>query len=399
MKTALRGFLRGGFFYHAMRRRAALLPALLLTGLFVTGLFSVGLLFGGPAFGKVEVAESGGDITFFRIGTGATSGTYFPIGGLIAGAISNPPGSRACDRGGSCGVPGMIAVAQSTEGSVANIEAIAGGGLESGLSQADVAYWAFTGTKGFAKKKKSAKDKKSQDKNNNKKPVGESLRAIANLFPENVHLVVRAESGIKSVFELQKKRVSLGEPESGTLASVLPVLKGYGLSRKDIKPLYLPPGEAADRLREGTLDAFFLVAGSPVTAIADLARTIPIALVPITGSQSEKIRKSNPFFVQTVISKGVYEGVENTWTLGVGAQWLVSAEVPEALVYEITNALWHDNVLNILKDGHPLGEMINLKTALDGLTVPLHPGAARFYRERGMIYPKESGEKKPDKVP
>jgi len=355
-------------------------------------------IFTGLAFGKVEVAESGEDITFFRIGTGATSGTYFPIGGLIASAISNPPGSRPCDRGGSCGVPGMIAVAQSTEGSVANIEAIAGGGLESGLSQADVAYWALTGTKVFAKKKKG-KGKKAKKKDKNKKPVGETLRAIANLFPENVHLVVRADGGIKSVFELQKKRVSLGEPDSGTLASVLPVLKGYGLTRKDIKPFYLPPGEAADRLREGTLDAFFLVAGSPVTAIADLARTIPIALVPITGSQSEKIRKSDPFFVQTVISKGVYEGVENTWTLGVGAQWLVSADIPEELVYAITKALWHDNVLDILKDGHALGEMISLKTALEGLTVPLHPGAARFYRERGMIDPEKPDPEKPAAAP
>ena len=393
MKTALRDSPKGGFSHHAARLwpRAPLTLAVLLTVFLLTGLFFTGL-----ALGEVDPAENGEDITFFRIGTGATSGTYFPIGGLIASAISNPPGSRACDRGGSCGVPGMIAVAQSTEGSVANIEAIAGGELESGLSQADVAHWALTGTKVFAKKKK-AKGKNNKDKN--KKPLGETLRAIANLFPENVHLVVRADEGIKSVFNLQKKRVSLGEPESGTLASVLLVLKGYGLTRKDMKPLYLPPGEAADGLREGTLDAFFLVAGSPVTAIADLARTIPIALVPIVGSQSKKIRKNDPFFVQTVISKGVYEGVDHTWTLGVGAQWLVSAEVPEGRVYAITKALWHDNVLTILKDGHPLGEMIRLKTALDGLTVPLHPGAARFYHERGMIDLAKPDQAQPAKAP
>ena len=366
-----------------MRRRTALV--VLLPVFFVTVFFATGL-----AFGEMELAESDGAITFFRIGTGATSGTYFPIGGLIASAISNPPGSRPCDRGGSCGVPSMIAVAQSTEGSVANIEAIATGGLESGLSQADVAYWALTGTKVFAKKKRA--------KGKNKKLPGESLRAIANLFLENVHLVVRAESGIKNIFDLQKKRVSLGEPDSGTLASVLPVLKGYGLTRKDIKPLYLPPGEAADRLREGTLEAFFLVAGSPVTAIADLAKAIPIALVPIVDGQSEKIRKSDPFFVQTVIPQGVYEGVENIWTLGVGAQWLVSTGVPEEQVYEITRALWHDNVRDILKNGHALGEMISLKTALDGLTVPLHPGAARFYRERGMIDQEKPAAVKPNKA-
>jgi len=265
-------------------------------------------------------------------------------------------------------------VAQATEGSVANIEAIVAGRLESGFSQADVAHWALTGTKIFGKKKKGK----------HKRLVGKTLRSIANLFPESVHLVVQRDSFIKSVFDLKGKKVSLGEPESGTLASVLPILQGYNLTRKKIEPFYLSPGEAADKLRVGALDAFFLVAGSPVTAIADLARALPIALVPIADIQSQKIRKSNPFFVQAIIPKGVYEGAEDTWTLSVGAQWLVSAEVPDDRIYAITRALWHDNVLDILRDSHPLGNMIRLETALDGLAAPLHPGAARFYQERGL---------------
>jgi len=370
VKAALRGsskcrFLHGtAWLWCAVRSWHRLALAILLPGLVFTGL----------AFGEVGLAESDKDITFFRIGTGATSGTYFPIGGLIASAISNPPGSMACDRGGSCGVPGMVAVAQATEGSVANIEAIIAGRLESCFSQADVAHWALTGTKIFGKKKKGK----------HKRLVEKTLRSIANLFPESVHLVVQRDSFIKSVFDLKGKKVSLGEPESGTLASVLPILQGYNLTRKKIKPFYLSPGEAADKLRVGALDAFFLVAGSPVTAIADLARTLPIALVPIADIQSQKIHRSNPFFVQAIIPKGVYEGVEDTRTLGVGAQWLVSAEVPDDRIYAITRALWHDNVLDILRDSHPLGNMIRLETALDGLAVPLHPGAARFYQERGL---------------
>ena len=121
-------------------------------------------------------------ITFFRVGTGSTGGTYFPIGGLIANAISNPPGSRPCNRGGSCGVPGLIAVAQSTQGSVDNVARIKAGSLESGLVQADIAYWAFNGA-GIYKPKDAVK----------------SLRVIASLYPESIHIVVRRNSKITSV--------------------------------------------------------------------------------------------------------------------------------------------------------------------------------------------------------
>lgn len=127
---------------------------------------------------------------FFRIGTGGTSGTYYPIGGLIANAISSPPGSRPCEEGGSCGVPGLIASALSANGSVANVNAIAGGTLESGFAQSDVASWAQTGT-GIWEDREAV----------------ESLRAIASLYPETIHLVAAADSGIESVADLVGKRV------------------------------------------------------------------------------------------------------------------------------------------------------------------------------------------------
>ena len=139
------------------------------------------------------------EMTFFRIGTGSTGGTYFPIGGLIANAISNPPGARPCDRGGSCGPMGLIAVAQSTDGSIANVEAIRAGRLESGLAQADIAYWAYKGLRVFKGKGKQV----------------EKLRAIANLYPEAVHVVVRRDAKIAKIADLRGKRVSLGPRDSG----------------------------------------------------------------------------------------------------------------------------------------------------------------------------------------
>src|SRR5438046_7136398 len=140
------------------------------------------------------------DITFFRILTGGTAGTYYPIGGLIANAISNPPGSRACAEGGSCGVPGLVATAVASNGSVANINGITSGQMESGFTQSDVAFWAYTGTGVYEGKPKVA-----------------DLRLIANLYPETIHVVARKGAGIKSVADLKGKRVSLDEPGSGTL--------------------------------------------------------------------------------------------------------------------------------------------------------------------------------------
>ncbi len=157
------------------------------------------------------------DLRFFRIGTGGVSGTYYPIGGMIAHAISNPPGARPCSQGGSCGPSGLIVIAQSANGSVANVNGIQQGKLESGFVQSDVAYWAYTGTGTFS--------------GNN--PVSE-LRTIASLYSESVHIVVRRDSGIKRVQDLRGKRVSLDEPGSGTLIDAELVLREYGISRQDI---------------------------------------------------------------------------------------------------------------------------------------------------------------------
>lgn len=322
-------------------------------------------------------------ITFFRVGTGSTGGTYFPIGGLIANAISNPPGSRPCDRGGSCGVPGLIAVAQSTQGSVDNVARIKAGSLESGLVQADIAYWAFNGA-GIYKPKDAVK----------------SLRAIASLYPESIHIVVRRNSKITSVRALRGKRVSMGEKSSGTLVDAKIILRAYGVRLREIKPHYLAAGAAADALREGKIDAFFLVAGSPVPAIVALAETVDIAMVPINGPKAASIKKKYPFFSSNVVPMGEYKGVPDTDTLTVGAQWLVDAKVDANVVYRITKALWHKSTGRLLARGHPEGKRITLETALKGVGIPLHPGAERYYREAGVLKAKpeqdEPGRKNED---
>ncbi|MDJ0981122.1 MAG: TAXI family TRAP transporter solute-binding subunit [Kiloniellales bacterium] len=322
----------------------------------------------GLAAGAILLPDAPGasaeDIRFFRIGTGSTSGTYFPIGGIIATAISSPPGSRACEVGGSCGVPGLIAVAQSTSGSVDNVDAIASGRVESGFSQADIAYWAYNGKGPYAKKG----------------PVT-SLRAISNLYPEAVHIVVRRDARLTSPRDLKGLRVSLDKEGSGTKVDAELILRAYGLTEKDIEPHYVPAGLSIDKLRAGELDAFFWIAGAPAKAVSALAEDTSITLLPIKGKEADSLIKKYPFFGSYTIQAGAYLNVPATETLSVGAQWLVGADVEEETVYEITRALWHENTASLLARGHPTGKLITQETALQGIGIPLHPGAERFYEE------------------
>ncbi len=333
-----------------LRARLALLPFLALAGAVALG----------------QAAAQ--DIRFFRIGTGSTAGTYFPVGGLIASAISSPPGSRDCERGGSCGVPGLVAVAQSTRGSVDNVRQIQEGAIESGFSQSDVAYWAYYGEELFL----------------TGGPLT-SLRAIANLYPETIHLVVRSDSGIKSVADLKGKNISLDRPGSGTRVDALLVLRAWGLEAKDLEIFSLASGAAADALREAEIEGFFFVAGTPAAAVLELAEEALIDLVPLTGPEADKLLGDRPFFARQTLPVGVYPGIAATETLSVGAQWVVSEQVPEQEVYEITRALWHPSTRQLLDKGHPKGRQIVLEKALDGLGIPLHPGAAQYYREAGLL--------------
>ncbi len=321
------------------------------------------------ALSLVASAASAQDMAFFRIGTGGTAGTYYPIGGLLANAISNPPGSRPCDKGGSCGVPGLIASALSANGSVANINAIAGGSLESGFSQSDVATWAYTGTGIWEGK-----------------PAVDKLRAIANLYPESIHLVVSADSGINSVADLKGKRVSMDEPGSGTLVDAKIILNGYGLTEADITPEYLKPDQAADRMRDGAMDAFFFVGGYPAGAISELASQHSVKMIPITCEEAPKICEDFKFFGPDTIPGGTYDGnADDVKTLSVGAQWVTSSDQPEELIYNITKALWNPNTRKLLDAGHAKGKMITADTALNGVGIPLHPGAEKFYKEAGLL--------------
>ena len=290
------------------------------------------------------------ELKFFTIGTGGTAYTYYPVGGMIANAISKPPGSRECGKGGSCGVPNLIASAVSSRGSVDNVNAIISGLRNSGFAQSDVAYWAYTGT-GTMEGKEPAKD----------------LRTIAALFQEHIHLVALKKSNINSVKDLKGKRVSLDEPGSGTYVDAKLILESNGLSTSDVKAEALKGKAATDALRNGKVDAIFVVAGFPTGAIVELASAVDVKLVPIDGSGAKALTSKYGFFSQSPIPSGTYEGVDEVNTVAVGAQWFTSAKEDNELIYQITKALWNKESRKLMDVGHAKGKTITPDTALSGV--------------------------------
>lgn len=322
----------------------------------------------GVAFTGIAVAQ---DMKFFRIGTGGAGGTYFPIGGIIANAISNPPGSRACDAGGNCGVPGLVAMAQSTNASAHNVNAIQAGQMEAGLSGAATLHFAYFGKEAF---------------DGNAKP---DLRVIANLFPEDLHLVMPKGAKLDGLKDLEGKRVGIAQAGSGTQIAVELILAAHGITRDNIDEAELNNSQSAERLADGQLDAYFYAAGTPVSAMIQLDNTKGMELYNWSDEEIETGNEAVPYYIRSIIPAGTYPGVTyDVNTLAVSGMLVTNANQDEELIYEITKAMWSDTARKLLDNGHPKGKAITPATALDGIEgigVPLHPGAERFYKEAGLL--------------
>ena len=305
------------------------------------------------------------EMKFFRIGTGGAGGTYFPIGGLIANAISSPPGSRSCDKGGTCGVPGLIAIAVSTNASVANVNAIHAGQLDAGLAGAQSVTQGYEGTGKFKGNKKT------------------NIRVIANLYPEDMHLVLPKGTKLGSLKDLEGKKVGVAAAGSGTQVSVRMILKHYGIKANEQE---LGLSQSTQRLADGQLDAFFYAGGTPFASLIQLGSTKGFELYKFSAAEQKAINKIIPYYVESNIPGGVYENIKtDTPTVAVNGQLITSKDQPEELIYAITKALWSKKTRGLLDKGHAKGKAIRLETALKGVLIPLHPGAERYYKEVGMI--------------
>lgn len=329
----------------------------------VLGVLAIALAFAAPAMAKRQ---------FFAIATGGTGGTYYPLGGVLAQALSNK-------------VPDMIVTAQSGNASVANCNLIKEHEIESAFVQNNVAFAAHSGTAQFEGK-----------------PV-KNIRGIASLYPETIQIVARNDAYVKTSMQLNGKRLVPGDRGSGTEVDCLNVLKGHGLSYDNFASVdWLSFSGAAQRLKDKQADVAFVTAGWPTASITELATQTGITLVSIDNATADKLVKMFPFYAKVTIPAGTYPGVKKpTTTITTMAQWVVDEKVSTDTVYRLTKALWEKGKFVLRKKGdtaddapsgaeimakaHAKGKDVTLETSLAGMAIPLHPGAEKYYREKGLI--------------
>ncbi len=300
-----------------------------------------------------EGAAAPAETVFVNIGTGGTAGTYFPLGGAFAEIWNNK-------------IEGINATAQSTGASVANINLLKDGKVEVVIVQNDVAWYASRGEVMF--------DGESF----------EEIRGLATMYAEPLQIVTTDEN-IKTVADLKGKKIAVGAIGSGVEANARQIIAAAGMDfENDIDAKFLSFSEASSGLKDKQVDAAFLTAGIPTAAIQDLSAQHTVNVVAIDGAVAEQLLKDYKFFTEFVIPADTYKGqTEDVKTLTVKSMLAVSSNLDEDLAYELTKQIYenHDRVVA----AHNVGKYIVAETANDGMSVELHSGAAKYFKEAGVI--------------
>lgn len=290
---------------------------------------------------------------FINVLTGSTGGVYYPLGVALAGAIGKA-------------LPQVKTSVQATKGSAENLKLVQAGRGEVAFTLGDLLADAWKGDEaaGFPTPLKK-------------------LRSIAAIYPNYIQIVVRADSGIKTLAGLKGKRVSVGAPKSGIELNARTIFAAAGLSYRDFgKVEYLPFGESVELLKNGQIDATLQSAGFGVSTVRDLASSLDIVIVPIPA---DVIKKTNePTYLAAVIPANTYRGQSADVPVAAIQNYLVTSDqVSSDIVYGVTKALWTG--LDQLAAANPVAKEIALKQALEALPVPLHPGAQKYYKEVGLL--------------
>ncbi len=296
------------------------------------------------------LAACGGGTTM-TMGTGGTAGTYYGYGGILGNQIKTSSG--------------ITVNVVSTDGSKANILGIDTGNYQLATVQSDVMAYAYDGSRSFEKEGKI-----------------DSFRVIGGLYAEAVQLVTM-DPEIKSVADLKGKKVSIGAAGSGVYFNAIDILGAAGLKETDIQPQYQSFADSADALKDGKIDAAFIVAGAPTPAIQELCTTANAYLVPVDGAVAETLMKDSPYYTTYKIPAGTYDGqTEDVTTVTVKATLIVSTSASEDDVYNITKSIF-DNI-DTITAAHAKGAELSLENATSGMTAPFHAGAAKYFAEKGV---------------
>ncbi|HVV61832.1 MAG TPA: TAXI family TRAP transporter solute-binding subunit [Pseudolabrys sp.] len=316
------------------------------------GLAAAGLL-ALTAFGSPAVAQQ----KFVTIGTGGVTGVYYAVGGAVCRLMNK---NRA-QTGIRCSV-------ESTGGSVFNVNAIKSGELDFGLAQSDIQYNAAKGEAQF-------KGKADPD-----------LRAVFSVHPEPFTVLARKEAGVTKFEDFNGKRFNVGNPGSGTLASMEELLKAMGWTKSSFSmAAELKADEQGTALCDNKIDGFFYGVGHPSAAIQDPTTACGAKLIPLTGPAVDSLLKAHSYYAVATIPGGMYANNPNpTTTYGVLATVVTSAKVPDTVVYDLTKAVF-DN-FDEFKKLHPAFAHLDPKAMIkNGLSAPLHPGAVKYYKEKGWM--------------
>lgn len=295
---------------------------------------------------------------FVTIGTGGVTGVYYAVGGAVCRLVNKDRKTH-----------GIRCSVESTGGSAFNVNAIRGGELDFGLAQSDVQYNGMNGLGAF-------------------KDAGAfgDLRAVFSVHPEPFTVLARKESGAKTFDDLKGKRVNVGNPGSGTRNSMEELLAAKGWTLKDFSlASELKADEHGPALCDDKIDAFFYGVGHPSANIQDPTTTCGAKLVSITGETVDKLVAGKPYYAKATIKGGLYAGnPDPTETYGVLATVVTSAKTPDDVVYQIVKATFEN--FNEFKSLHPaFANLDPAKMIKDGLSAPLHPGAEKYYKEKGWL--------------
>lgn len=309
------------------------------------------ILAAGLLLGAANVYSA--DSQRLTLATGGTSGVYFPLGGAIGQVL------------GSNGNGSLSVTAQATGASGENMRLVESGDVDFAIVQNDVADAAFNGTAPFREK------------------LGD-VRALGRLYPEYLHVVASKDSGIKSLEDFKGKKISVGARGSGNEVNCRQIFDFYGLDYKNLEPIFLPYSETADQFKDRNLDGFVFTIGTPNPAIQDITTTQDVEFIPLQGDQVDQVIAKFPFLVKDAIPANTYKGQDTAVpTLSVQAILVANKDMPDDVAYELTKTLY-ENTEAIAK-AHNKGSEIKLENATDGVTIPFHPGAEKYLREKGII--------------
>lgn len=294
---------------------------------------------------------------FFGIATGGTGGTYYPLGGMLAQVISN----NAALAGKK-----VAATAETGNASVANAKLLGRGEIESAFVAADILDAAYKGENQF------------------KDGALKNLRALGALYPETVQLVVRADSGVTKFADLKGKSVSSGSPGSGQWQVLGDLLAAHGLKREDVKEDFSSFAQSVDKIKDGNLVATLITAGTPTASVVDLANGHPIRVVPLAGPEIEELKKKQPYYASVTLEANTYKGqTAPVETLAVMAIWATHDKLPDDIAYAVVKAAYENT--ETLAKVHVQGKNITPQNALQSVSIPLHPGAEKYFREKGIL--------------